>query len=161
MNSGQFRKLIVRPTLQFLDPEIPYSRVAEELLMLTAATESHLGEYIAQVGGGPALGVYQMEPATHEDLLNSLKMPAWNKIAIKVYLFLPMLLAKEHLNQLVGNLYYATTMARLKYYAVKEALPPPHGDILGLAMYWKLYYNTYAGKGKADEALENYRRYVQ
>ena len=43
-----------------------YSRNAEELLMLTAACESNLGHYFKQLGGGPALGIFQVEPATYD-----------------------------------------------------------------------------------------------
>ena len=66
-DARQFRECIIRPTLRALEPEIPHSLVAEELLMLTAAHESHLGTYLKQKGG-PALGIYQMEPATYRDL---------------------------------------------------------------------------------------------
>jgi len=43
-----------------------YSRDAEELLMLTAACESNLGHYFKQLGNGPALGIFQVEPATYD-----------------------------------------------------------------------------------------------
>ena len=40
-----------------------YSDAAVDLLMLTAAQESACGKYIRQLGNGPALGIFQMEPA--------------------------------------------------------------------------------------------------
>lgn len=45
-----------------------YSVEAIDLLMLTAAQESHLGKYIQQLGSGPARGIFQMEPKTLQDL---------------------------------------------------------------------------------------------
>ena len=45
-----------------------YSPVAENLIMGTAAQESGF-TYIKQLGGGPALGMFQVEPATAEDIL--------------------------------------------------------------------------------------------
>jgi hypothetical protein len=63
MNPKQLRELVIRPVLEYLHPDIPYSHEAEDLLMMIAAHESHLGEYVKQVQG-PALGIYQMEPDT-------------------------------------------------------------------------------------------------
>jgi len=60
MDKTQLRELI-QVVLKEYDL---YSRDAEELLMLTAAVESNLGYYIKQVGGGPALGIFQCEPDT-------------------------------------------------------------------------------------------------
>jgi len=64
MNKDHLRELISR-VLEQLDL---YSRDAVELLMLTAAAESNLGEYLRQVGRGPALGIFQMEPSTETDI---------------------------------------------------------------------------------------------
>lgn len=38
-----------------------------ELLLLTCAAESAMGKYIMQVGG-PARGIFQMEPNTEKDI---------------------------------------------------------------------------------------------
>ena len=50
-----------------------HSDNAVNLLMGTAAQESHLGKYRKQIGGGPALGIFQMEPATFNDIVNNCK----------------------------------------------------------------------------------------
>lgn len=60
MNGKQFRIEIVRPALVTIDL---YSDAAENLVMGTAAQESHL-DYVKQSGNGPALSLFQMEPAT-------------------------------------------------------------------------------------------------
>ena len=44
-----------------------WSTAAEELVLGTAIVESSL-IYISQHGAGPALGLWQVEPATHDDL---------------------------------------------------------------------------------------------
>jgi len=153
-NIAQFRKEIVQHTLRHLIPEIPYTEAAVELLMLTAAQESQLGTYLVQLGGGPALGVYQMEPDTHNDIrLNFLRYRSDLGDLVGA------LKTQEGGYQLVGNLYYATAMARVHYYRVKEPLPASD-DIHGLAKYWKRHYNTYLGKGTADEAFASYRSRV-
>jgi hypothetical protein len=58
IHPGQLRSLI-EETLRALEPEVPYSEPAVELLMMTAAAESALGRYIKQIGG-PARGIFQI-----------------------------------------------------------------------------------------------------
>ena len=60
----QFRSDIVRPILEKLDL---WSGAAENLLVGTSLVESGLF-YVRQLRGGPALGFFQMEPATHDDI---------------------------------------------------------------------------------------------
>ena len=136
INTEQLRELIIIPTLRYLEPEIPYSEAAVELLMMTAAHESRLGTYIAQVGG-PALGIYQMEPATEDDIIENF-LDYRRKISLKVEGLIP--------NKcLISDLKYATMMARVHYYRDSEPLPEVD-DIEGLAKYAKRVYNTKAGK---------------
>jgi hypothetical protein len=42
--------------------------------------------------------------------------------------------------ELMGNLYYATAIARCLYLSIKEPLPASN-DINGMANYYKKYYN--------------------
>jgi len=142
INSEQLRELIIIPTLRYLEPEITYSEAAVELLMMTCAHESRLGTYIAQVGG-PALGIYQMEPATEDDIWTNFleyKHELSNKIDA-----LTCDLVYSPCQELSSNLVFATAMARVHYYRDKEALPDVE-DIEGLARYAKRVYNTKAGK---------------
>ncbi len=60
----QFRANIVRPTLEAVGA---HNRAAEDLVLGTALQESNL-RYLRQLNDGPARGVYQMEPATHDDI---------------------------------------------------------------------------------------------
>jgi len=64
----QLRHEIIRPVLKHLDPVIPYSMAAENLLMGTCAQESRMGQFLVQLDNGPAKGVFQMEPDTHDDI---------------------------------------------------------------------------------------------
>jgi hypothetical protein len=66
----QFRALIHDTLKAYSDQAgVPhlYTHDAVELLMLTAAQETLLGKYLKQVKG-PALGVFQMEPVSYQDL---------------------------------------------------------------------------------------------
>ena len=64
LNIAQFREFIVIPTLHDL---VLNSTAAEELIVFTCATESLGGTYLKQVNG-PAIGIYQMEPETYNDI---------------------------------------------------------------------------------------------
>ena len=64
----QFRRHGVRPVLEHLartEPRLD-SRAAEDLLLGTALMESGLREI--EQRGGPALGFFQIEPATFADV---------------------------------------------------------------------------------------------
>lgn len=156
INSEQLRTLIIRPTLEYLGL---WSQSAENLLLGTAAQESHMGTYIAQIKG-PALGIYQMEPATHNDIYNNY-LGHRHDIGAKIAdLMDQSWIDLEPWDKMAGNLYYATAMARVHYLRVSEKLPEAT-DIEGLARYWKKYYNTELGKGTEGEFTDNYRKYVK
>ncbi len=151
MSPLQLRDLVVRPVLKHMDM---WSPVAENLVVGTAFQESAGGYYLKQVGGGPALGIYQIEPATHQDLwtnyLDYSSRKARAKLVIK-------LATSEPLEQqLVSNLSYATAIARLVYYRRPEPLPVDSTDVKALAEYWKRYYNTVHGKGTVEEFVRNF-----
>jgi len=132
-----------------------YSPEAEELLMATAAQESHLGTYRQQIGG-PALGIFQMEPATFNDIwANYLhyKHPLSDNIrALATHGFV---IAGE----LVNNDPFAIAMARAQYLRAPEALPPA-GDLCAIWTLYKLRWNTPLGAATKDQFFANYRKYV-
>lgn len=149
----QLREYIVRPTLLHLGL---YSQAAENLLVGTALQESRL-TYIDQLapGPGPAYGLLQMERATHDDIWeNYLRFnPALRTKVEQTLALWP----SDRLFQLHTNNGYAFAMGRVHYLRVSQPLPAAD-DRLGLARYWKRYYNTVKGKGTVDEFLENYNR---
>jgi len=151
MNKTQFRKL-VQDTLTGIGL---WSKAAEELLMLTAAQESHLGQYIHQING-PALGVMQMEPNTFKDHVHSyLKYKEDLQSAILT------ICNMKYLEQdaLVYNLKFSIVMARVHYLRKEESLPN-HGNIRELATYYKKYYNSFLGSATIEEAINNYKKYA-
>jgi hypothetical protein len=150
LNKAQFKELI-EETLE----EIGLcSTDAVNLLLGTAAQESGFGTYIEQLGNGPALGVFQMEPNTFKDhIANYLKYKKGLISKIKqssnVDFFTPGLLKY--------NLKFAICMARIHYLRVPSAIPT---DLSGYAKYWKDYYNTYLGAGTEEEFIHNYKKHV-
>lgn len=130
-----------------------YSEAAEELLLLTAAVESHLGKYIYQIGG-PARGIFQMEPATEHDIWENF-LAYRPKLADDVR----RLMCSGTCDDLAHNLEYQVAMARIHYLRVPETLPIP-AEIRSMARYWKLYYNTTLGKGTVDKAVDAYKEFI-
>lgn len=154
INKSQLRD-IIKYTLEYIGL---YSPAAEDLIMGTIAQESHLGTYIKQLGRGPALGLVQMEPATHNDIWNNyLKYKP--ELAKKIEELSLSNFSKQP-SQLTGNMYYSIAMCRVHYLRVREAMPA-HGDVLAYANYWKKYYNTVLGKGTVQEYITNYAKYVK
>jgi hypothetical protein len=147
------RTAIIRPALQAI---FLWSPAAEDLLLGTAAQESGFRN-IRQIGSGPALGYWQMEPATHNDIWgNYLRYHADLAYAAA-------LLAKSPLPtpaSMVEYPQYGAAMARVKYLRVPEPLPK-EGDIEGLAAYWKHWYNTPEGAGTPAEFVANWKHFVE
>jgi hypothetical protein len=141
-NKTQLRDLITR----VLKEANLYSESAVELLMLTAACESKLGTYLRQVRG-PAMGAFQMEPFTHDDI--------WKTHGNK----LSALEIDGDSDKLEYDLKYAILMSRMHYLRIPAPLPEAH-DVDGLAQYWKKYYNTHLGKGTVAKAKSMYERYA-
>ena len=139
IDPGQFLRHIIRPTLTSMGM---HSEPAERLLLCTALVESNL-EWLRQHGGGPALGVYQIEPATARDVFYRYLGPR-EALKAKIEPFMTLQPVNE---QLVTNLAFATAMARVRYWMMPEALPGAD-DGEGLAAYWKRHYNTALGAGQ-------------
>ena len=153
-NKEQFKSVIEKVLKDF--HKRLYSEAAVNLLLGTAAQESHFGTYLRQVHG-PALGVFQMEPKTaldiHLNFLNPrqpLNLRVHDLCSEKYY---------EEDFEMQFNLAYQIIMARLHYWRVKEPLPLCE-DVWGMAKYWKRYYNTPKGKGTQEEFVRNYERFV-
>ena len=131
-----------------------HSDNAVNLLMGTAAQESHLGKYRKQIGGGPALGIFQMEPATFNDIVrNYLRYKP--ELAVKIERGARV--CRFHAEDIETNDLLAICMARVHYLRVSEAIP---SDVEGMARYWKKYYNTPLGKGTVEEFISNYKKLV-
>lgn len=135
----------------------------EELLMGTCAQESDLGTYLKQLGGGPALGIFQMEPPTYNDIMQivmpvlplKVRQQLRNHYGIDTFRTPPP-------ERMVYDLGFAAIMAALQYWRYRNIrkIPDSH-DIVGQAHYWKDYYNTSRGRGTVQEYIKNYYKYVK
>lgn len=138
--------LIIRPVLRDLNMASP---AAERLLLCTAACESGLGRSLTQVPQGPGRGIYQMEVDTIVDLYHNyfIYRPLHRTLVDR---WRGSLITWEQAT--VGNLHYATAMARVNYWRRTEPLPEAD-DIEGLGRYYEKYWKTYGGE-------ETVRRFV-
>lgn len=153
-NLIQIKDLIVRVTTA----QELCSEVSTNLILGTCAKESDFGIYLRQLGNGPALGVFQMEPATERDI--------W-----KNYLYLGRPKRREAICNISGmrsydnngamewNIAYGICMCRLHYRRIAEPFPAPD-DIEALGWYWKNHYNTLQGKGTIKQFMKAYEKYV-
>lgn len=133
-DNKQFRERIIRPVLHGLGM---WNEYAEELMIGTCAVESRGGTFIIQQNNGPALGIFQMEPKTHDDIWQKW-LPNHPAIANNL-MSSCMMSMKPRADMMVYNLFYATAMARLEYYRNTSDQIPDTLD--GRAQYWVKYYN--------------------
>jgi hypothetical protein len=136
-----------------LSPLGLYSLDAEELLMATCAQESLLGKYRRQGNNGPAIGIFQMEPNTfndiwqnylayHEQLADGLRALASTQPPRPI--------------EMLMNDPFAICMCRVHYLRVPH--PMPSGTSLqGLWGYYKVYYNSVLGAATQEEFVRNYK----
>lgn len=138
-DTQQFKDLIA----ETLASDNLYSPEAVALLLGTAAQESKFGTYLRQIKG-PALGIFQMEPATYQ----------WMREKFgRVYGF-----QDRKAEDMIWDLKLSILLCRLRYLVVKEPLPK---NLPEQARYWKKYYNTSAGKGTPAEYIANFQKYVR
>lgn len=144
---------VIRPALDLIGKE----GLAGEQLVLGTGIQESLLIHRQQLGGGPAMGLFQMEPATHDDIWNNF-LKYKKSLADKV---------KNTLgdgqdpvpSSLKMNDYYAAAMCRVHYLRVRAALPKAD-DIDGMAHYWKDHYNTHLGAGHPHEFIDKWAKYI-
>lgn len=153
LNVQQLRELIIKPALIDL---IMFNDDAMELLVFTCAVESLGGSYLKQIKG-PALGIYQMEPDTYNDI--------WQNY-IKNKHDLSLLLSTNFdcnrmpdEDRLIYDLRFATAMTRIHYARFKEEIPHK-GSSSNIYKYYKKYYNTNLGSAEEDESIHKYLSFI-
>lgn len=151
LDAGQLKRLVVAPALTALGLG---GDAAVNLLTGTALAESG-AVWLRQIGGGPAMGLWQMEPATHDDCWeNFLRFPKGSVHAETLKAMLGADLPRAA--QMVTNLRYACAMARIRYFRVGEPLPPAD-SASALSAYHKRHYNTSSGAADAAANVALFR----
>jgi hypothetical protein len=151
---AQFRQFIITGPISELQL---YSKDAEELMVFTCAVESEGGTLLAQING-PALGIFQCEPNTHNDLWRNFIFNQNNFVSILALNF--GINAIPPASRLITDLKYASAICRLHYFRVKEKLPD-YQDIDAIFAYYKKYYNTPLGKSTKEKSIKAYHRFCR
>jgi hypothetical protein len=140
------------------DGPFPDNDRALDLLLGTCAQESAF-TYTTQLGGGPARGYMQCEPATEADI--------WaHYLAYEAQASLVSFLATRcgctgpDVDALEHNMVYQILLARVHYLRCDPARLPAVGDLPGQARTWKTYYNTPAGHGTEAQYIASYEQMV-
>ncbi len=141
-----------------------YTRDIHNLLLGTAASESDFGFLNKQVKG-PAVGIFQMEPATHNDIWEH-----WigQKPKLKKHVEATMWKNVPKIVQLRYNLNYQIIMAAVHYHRINSVTKClDHKKFKDqkdykwwLAWVHKKVYNTKLGKSTTTRYFEKYNEYV-
>jgi hypothetical protein len=148
LNIDQLRNLIVQPTLKDLNL---YSTNMESLLLFTCAVESQGGTYLHQIEG-PAIGIYQIEPETYNDIWTNYITTHQGFKLILLHLFNAPIMQDEY--RLIYDLRYATAMCAIFYERLNYTLPS--STFPSMWEFYKSYYNTSKGKAQEDMALKDW-----
>ena len=124
-----------------------YSKEAADLIYETGNAESR---YMAleQMGGGPALGFFQCEPATMHDCIdNYLKYrPGFMESLLNLGF-----IEDNPEFSLKTNIAVQVFFCRIKYRRDKDPIPKNTRE---RADYWKRVYNTEGGKGTVEHYMK-------
>ena len=143
---------VVHPVMMRLakvEPRI-HSVAACRLVTCTAQVES-LGDYLAQIGGGPARGVFQIEEPTAVDVLDRYLLKR-HDLAGAVW---DLRTDQDLSEQLATNLALQAAVCRIKYWMSPDPMPDAE-DAEGMGQYWKKIYNTAGGAGDPVHFQEAY-----
>lgn len=122
-----------------------YSESAVMLTMGTAAHESGLGTFLHQIGGGPALGPYGIEPATFEWIRGKYQ-DTFSR------------LLDASAPQLEWDMDLGLLVCRLRYYVAEPPLSVPD-DVRGMANYWFRFYNGSGVASRRDQFILDWKRF--
>jgi hypothetical protein len=155
INILQFRVELIQKCLK---PINLWSPKAEEILVMTAAQESLGGSFLRQFPTGPALGIFQIEENTINDIWDN--YIAYN-LSIEDKILRTIGATKRPPNEtIIYNLWYAVLMVRVFYLRVKEDIPPV-SDVLAMAAYYKKHFNSDIGKATIPEVIANYHKFIE
>ena len=139
-------KKIINWSLNNLDMN---SEDASALVYRTGMAESGY-RHLSQMGSGPAVGFFQVEPATIDD--------TWNNYAVYRKPIMDILkdMGFDPNNSkisVMSSIALQAAFCRLKYR--RDRLPiPPADDLYAQAAYWKRVYNTELGKGSVEHFVK-------
>lgn len=155
MHIDEFNDYIVVPSLNVAGL---YSPCAANLLLGTAIIESNLN-HVEQRGPGRAMGFFQIEEATYNDILRYINRYENGRLK-EIVLSCAFYVCWPPAESLVHNMRWGCLVARLKYHMQKEALPE-EDDAQALGNYYKKYYNTSKGSAEMSKIISVFESIVK
>lgn len=158
IDPNQFINQVIVPATNLLQMT---SKNAIGLMLGTAASESGIGSYIAQIdnngnivsNGG--LGPFDMEEITHDDCWKNVVAP--NQRISDVMLKNG---GRRPADAMVTDLLYAAMMCRIQYSRFHESLPA-YIDANAVYAYYKKYWNTGLGAATQDRFIACYQPLIK
>ena len=128
-----------------------YSDDALALVVRTGMAESGYRALKGYGDGNPAIGFWQIEPATMNDMIdNYINYRSKYK---KTLISLGMNFEKDTIMSIMSNMAVQAALCRLHYRRDKDPLPS-WDDMEGQAKYWKRVYNTVEGRGTVKHFIK-------
>ena len=141
-------KEIVEYSLYKIDS---YSDDALALVVRTGMAESGYRALKGYGEGNPAIGFWQIEPATLNDMItNYIHYRSHYK---KNLISLGMNFEKDTIMSVMSNMAVQAALCRLHYRRDKDPIPS-WDDLEGQASYWKQVYNTVKGRGTVKHFIK-------
>ena len=123
-----------------------YSENSVKLILSTGYAES--GYRALEQTKGPAVGFFQIEPNTIDDVLDN--YVKYRPHLMNSLIDLGLIQGEEHFS-VMSNIALQVAFCRLCYRRVPNAIP---NNIEDMAKYWKKHYNTEKGKGTVKHFLD-------
>ena len=147
LDPKQFEKYVLKPTLEYLHPEVPYTENGHAITFETIWHESDGLTYIRQQNDGPAMGLGQMERLTWDDMMRRY-IPTKSNLWSKVYSLSTR--SGPTFEELAWNLRLSVALTRIRY------LPDPHPIPAGLVARAAMWFRVYNASG----VPERQRQYI-
>ena len=128
-----------------------YSDDALALVVRTGMAESGYRALKGYGDGNPAIGFWQIEPATLDDMIdNYIKYRSKYKIEL---IDLGMKFDNNKIISVMSNMAIQAALCRLHYRRDKNPIPS-WTDLEAQGVYWKRIYNTPLGRGTVEHFVE-------
>lgn len=125
---------------------------AINLLLETAGAETARGKTI-DITPNNGFGLTQFDHIGFNDVVARTNQ----RIKENIYMATRINIDDVHIRELRHNPLLAMLFTRLKYRLITEAIP---SSIQNRAIYWKKYYNSYAGKGSVSHYLSANKKVI-
>tara|TARA_Y100000310_G_C20422345_1_gene687269 strand:- start:345 stop:809 length:465 start_codon:yes stop_codon:yes gene_type:complete len=128
-----------------------YSDDALVMVVRTGMAESGYRALKGYGEGNPAIGFWQIEPATMNDMIDN--YIGYRSHYKKNLISLGMNFEKDTILSVMSNMAVQAALCRLHYRRDRDPLPS-WDDLEGQAKYWKRVYNTVEGRGTVKHFMK-------